>query len=235
MNIFQQVITLYRELKNEIPPIHINEKCDQVVIIDPGHGGLLNGRYTTAPDKMAIHDDFTFWEGVWTRAVAWSFAMELRTAQRNYVILVPGDKDIYLSQRLALIREIVKSLPKTKKFYVNSIHGNAFGVEAVRGVEVFTSPGETVSDPLAHVYFDELKELKWKMRPGNGLGNPDKEARFAMLTGPEAIGVPAILTETGFYTNREQAAEMCEIRTIAKIANIMKNADVRIDYRGLLY
>lgn len=234
MNKFTPVIERYRTLQRTIPPSYMDGKSDQVTIIDMGHGGLSpdNKIYATAPKKMAKHKDFTFLEGPWTRAVGYSFARELGLAQRNYAI-ISTDKDIPLLKRVQLIKFITNQFPG-KKFYVNCIHGNAFGLEKVGGVEVYTSPGATRADPIASEYFNQLAGLGWRMRAGYGDGDSDKEARFTMLTGPEKFGIPSILPEIGFYTNYDQAVEMCQPDTMDDIAQFMKEADIRVDYKDLL-
>lgn len=211
-------------------------KTTQLIIIDAGHGGLNpKGEYTTAPAKMKVHKDFTFFEGVWNRAIAYTFAQELYNSGRSYVILTDGADDVPLSDR---IQNAVSVHGAAKRMgirsYIACLHGNAFGVETVNGVEVYTSPGHTVSDPLATIYINELEKLGWKMRLGLGDGDPDKEARFTMLTGPEAFGIPSILTEIGFYSNYKQAMKMCQPEIMTMIGQLLRDADARIDELNLL-
>lgn len=236
MNKFTEVIEHYRGLQQLTPQAWMGGKSDQVMLIDMGHGGMdTKGNYVTAPNKMAKHENYTFYEGAWTRAVGWALASLLGEAQRNYIVLTPGFVDIPLTARVHSIEQLKRHLSqRDKKPYVHSIHGNAYGLESVNGVEVFTSPGNTKADPLATVYYEQLEKLGWRMRPGYGDGDPDKEARFAMLTGPESHGIPSLLTETGFYTNEAQADEMCDIKTITQIAELMLQADIQIDYNDLL-
>lgn len=234
--IFDNVTSIWKDHETLTPVSWMNGSSDQLMIIDSGHGGFSNnGKYVTAPKKMFKHKNFTFYEGVWNRAVAWSLADKLGNTQRNYIILCAGYNDISLIERVQNVARVAK-LVKAKglKPYVHSIHANAFGMESVNGVEVYTSPGESDSDPLAAIYFEQLSKLGWRMRPDYSHVGPDKEARFTMLTGPEAYDVPAILTETGFYTNEEQAIEMCMPDTIDHIVELMLQADIQIDYKDLL-
>lgn len=234
MNKFLPVIEQYRVMQQSVRPAYMEGTSSQVVIIDMGHGGLSmdNKTYATAPSKMAVHPDFTFWEGAWTRAIGYTFASKLREAGRNYVI-ISNDQDISLTKRVQLTQFASHQMPD-HNFYVCCIHANAFGQENANGVEVFTSPGETKSDPIATVYYNKLERLGWKMRPALGDGDPDKEARFTMLTGPEQYGIPSILPEIGFYTNYDQAVEMCKPETMEFIVELMLEADTRVDYDNLL-
>lgn len=229
MNRFQPVVDLYRNLQNIVPRENLGSKNDFVIVmIDAGHGGLTaSGQYLTAPDKMANHGDFMFYEGVWNRAVVYKFAYELYNMGKNYLILEPGDKDTPLYERIAKIKEYGKEYEDYGLHpYVVSIHANAFFDSRVNGIEVYTSPGNTKSDPIAAIYYSVLSHIGWKMRPGFQEGGPDKEARFTILTDHK---YPAILPEIGFFTNREQAIQMCKPLTINLIAQFMRNADIRID------
>lgn len=233
---FQAVLDQYNKHR-QTPQSNFDSKNKTVVIIDAGHGGL-NSRceYVTAPAKMKKHKDgFTFLEGVWTRAIAVTFAAELHNSGRSYSVITKGFLDNPLSDRVQAVGAVARYLQDLgKKCYLVCLHGNAFGLESVNGIEVFTSPGQTKSDPIATIYLNELEKLGWKMRLGMGDGDPDKEAKFTMLTGPEKLGVPAILPEIGFYSNYEQALEMCKPQVMDQIALLLRNADARVDQLNLL-
>ena len=57
-------------------------------------------------------------------------------------------------------------------------------------------------------------------------GDNDKEARFTMLT---KTNCPAILTESGFYTNREQCKDMLTYQFIGKVAVMHFTAILEIE------
>ena len=232
MNKFAPVIERYRTLQKQIPPSYVG-KSDQIVIIDMGHGGMdkTNKVYATAPSKMAEHKDFTFFEGAWTRAIGYTWARELMHAGRSYS-MISNDMDIPLTKRVQLAQFVYDQFPN-RSMYLCSLHGNAFGIEKVSGVEVFTSEGTSKADPVATEYYNQLELLGWKMRHAYGDGDPDKEARFTMLTGPESFGLPAILPEIGFYTNYEQATEMCKPEVMDQIAELLLVADIQVDYLNL--
>jgi N-acetylmuramoyl-L-alanine amidase len=73
------------------------------------------------------------------------------------------------------------------------------------GWEVWTSPGDTKADPIATRIYKSGKRTFPSItgRPDLSDGDPDKEARFKVLTGTTAA---AVLVETAFITNpREEA------------------------------
>jgi len=207
--------------------------------IDMGHGGIINGEYTTAPKKMFDHGDFIFYEGLWTRAIGWMYAMELHIHDLGYLIITPGHKDYPLSYRTKKANDYAVVFPNLKTYF-HSIHGNAFGVDTVNGIEVYTSPGETPADPIATIMFNTLERiLRWKMRPGLGGGDPnkpdtndpDKEARFTVLMDTH---MPSVLSETGFYTNLAECRRMLEYTNMQKIVQAFRLTHESVVYKNML-
>lgn len=214
-------------LKKIVPVRQLDPTKPLMILIDPGHGGMVNGKYTTAPNKMFDHGDFVFYEGVYNRLIAYELALQLRMNNYSYHILVPEDTDPSVYERVRRAETIKKEMKGTihEKMYYHSIHGNAFGLENVSGVEVFTSPGYTKADPLATIYFHHLAQLGWKMRPDWSDGDPDKEEKFHVLVNST---MPALLSETGFYTNYEEAKLMLKIDTVQAIAHLFLMAHSEI-------
>lgn len=187
------------------------------VYVDPGHGGLINGEYTTAPAKMYDHGDFVFYEGVYNRQVADKLISKLRAQIINYKVVAPSQHDEPLYKRVSRARNHALSFPMHKSLYL-SLHGNAAGTESVSGIEVFTSPGLTDSDWMATIIFNNLKELGSRMRYDLSDNDPDKEARFYVLT---KTPMPAVLVESGFFTNREEAKRMMSESYQDKLADLL--------------
>jgi N-acetylmuramoyl-L-alanine amidase len=207
---------LIEKLKTTLPSeFEFKPRGSVVELIDMGHGGLIHGEYVTAPNKMYNHGDFTFYEGLWTRTIGFLYAYELSVHELGYKIITECNLDYPLAYRVNKANEYMKKNPSCK-YYYHSIHGNAAGVKSANGIEVYTSPGQTLSDSIATIMFENLQnELGWKMRPDSiGDGDPDKEARFTVLTETD---MPAILTETGFYTNFEECKKMLDYSIMQKI------------------
>ena len=220
-------------LREHIPLESIPLGSKVVELIDPGHGGIINGEYVTAPRKMYDHGPFVFYEGVWTRALAWMYAAELYYNNLGYYMVTPGHKDYGRTERCIRANHFHAKMKKRAiKTYYHSIHGNAFGVESVNGVEVYTSPGRTLSDPIATEAFYRLEEiLGWKMRPGIGDGDPDKEAKFTVLV---KTHMPAMLSETGFYTNFAECCNMLMLSNMNKIVQAFKETHEIVIHKNLL-
>jgi N-acetylmuramoyl-L-alanine amidase len=151
------------------------------ILNDAGHGGKDSGAVS--------HDGKVFEKDV-----------ALTVAKRVHELLAPhgeshlsrgSDQFLTLSERAKLANNLKADLL--------SIHCNAGGG---RGIEVFTSPGETLSDPWATCVLEELhadfpdRPLRTDVRDGD----PDKEARFTVLTKTRKS---AILVELGFIDTEE--------------------------------
>ncbi len=173
--------------------------------LDPGHGGLINGVYQTE-GKMWEHKDFTFHEGVFDRAMALRLSEDLMNLGISHTFSTDSNFDPSLPIRCTRINNYVRRFPNKRHLCI-SLHGNAAGTSSVKGIEVFTSPGQTKSDEYAAEIYNSLKGMNWKMRRGKSKEDPGKEARFYMLTQTKC---PCVLIEYGFFTNPDEAKLMME-------------------------
>lgn len=167
-----------------------------MIILDPGHGHNTKGKASPVwSDGTQLHE----WE--FNRDVVRRIQRDLQQLGVKSIILVEEAIDIYLRVRASRANEIAKQFPGS---FLVSIHGNAGGGE---GWEVWTSPGQTESDKLATKLFESAKYYLqgFRMRTELGDGDPDKEARFTILTGTRC---PAVLTENLFYDNEKECRFM---------------------------
>jgi len=221
-----KLLEIIRMIQDMVPTFHYPSKGRVITLLDPGHGGVIDDLYVTAPGKMAKFDDFVFYEGVFNRALAWTYAMQLYERDLGFHMLVSNNEDQPLSDRVHNANRIMGYLnDHNKQCYFHSIHANAFSDPKVTGIEIFTSPGNTASDAIASVFYKYLVGMGWKMRSDYDDNDPDKEARFFVLTQTQ---MPAILTETGFYTNHTQAKLMRDYNTIEQIAQLFTAAHIKV-------
>lgn len=203
---------------------HITDS-NVLVVIDAGHGGIVNGEYDTAPNKMFDHGDFVFYEGVFNRQIAIKFAKKLKDNGISHAFTTNSNYDISLPVRVSRANNINR-LHRGKYVYFVSIHGNAAGTRKANGVEAFTSPGVTDSDYIADAYLNDLNDLGWRMRYGRDeYLERDKESRFYVLVNTIC---PAILLELGFFTNKEQAKNMMKPDVQDKIVNLMYKSHLKV-------
>ena len=171
-------------------------------ILDNGHGGIIDGVYQTAGKRSPIWDDGSqLFEGEFNRAIVDRVSKYCDDNNIEYVNLVNTQEDVSLSTRVKMANELYRESDKPC-IYV-SVHANGFSDESANGWEVYTSPGETQSDHIATVLYEESeKEFpNYKMRRDTSDGDVDKESNFYVLVN---TAMPAILSENFFMTNERE-------------------------------
>ncbi len=167
-----------------------------IVLLDNGHGGVINSQYQTKGKRSPIWDDGSqLFEGEFNRAIVNGIIQELTKLNISYVNIAPEYWDVRLETRVKRANQYA-----TKKSFYLSIHANAGGG---KGSEIFTSPGDTKSDKIATIFGNSYKkEFPSKLlRTDFTDGDLDKERRFYVLTKTK---MPAILTESFFMDNEEE-------------------------------
>ncbi len=174
-------------------------------ILDPGHGGLIDNVYQTSGKRSPIWSDGTqYFEGVGNRQIAKKVGDQLKKLDIDYTYTVDpsNGKDVSLGTRI----NFVNKFPSSNKVLI-SIHSNGASVESANGFEIFTSAGQTKSDTIATVIFEEFeKEFKEsKFRKDTSDGDVDKENPL-YITGKS--NCPAVLLECFFMTNEKECKEI---------------------------
>lgn len=174
-------------------------------ILDPGHGGInpSTGQYTTSGKRSPkMEDGFVYYEGVGNRAIALKVGAKLKQLGIKFAYTVTPTEwqDVSLTER---VRRVNALIAKGEKCVLISIHSNAQGTggwTSAGGFEVYTSPGQDASDPLATIWHQEMtKEFKeLKPRQDTADKDADREARFQMIMSPKC---PSFLVEMAFHTN----------------------------------
>lgn len=154
---------------------------DIVLVIDPGHGGKDPGALGPALPGLP-----RLTEAAVVLDVAGRLKKRVEARGIQIVMTREDDRFVELSDRARLANRF----PAASTFFL-SIHCNSSSTPA-SGFEVFTSPGETRSDPFATDLFNAYAFIfdDLKARKELGDGDPDKEAKFTVLTrtaGPAAL------------------------------------------------
>lgn len=169
------------------------------IVIDPGHGGKDSG--ALGPN------------GAMEKTIALAVSkLTARLLNQNGVpALLARSDDSYLSlsQRA--------SFANSQGAHLLSIHCNAGGGH---GYEAFTSPGQTISDPWATHLLDSFGETfpDHRLRADFSDGDPDKEARFTVLTKTK---LAAVLFELGFIDNPKGESFLSDPNNHWKFANAL--------------
>lgn len=165
-----------------------------IVLLDNGHGSVINGKYQTRGKRKVWGNEFIY-EGEFNRAIVNGIIEQLVPLRIPFVNIAPEYRDVRLETRVRRANRY----PARDCFYL-SIHSNAGGGH---GSEVFTSPGDTKSDKIATIFGEEYKRQfpNNKLRTDFSDGDLDKERRFYVLT---RTRMPAILTENFFMDNYDE-------------------------------
>ena len=169
------------------------------ILIDNGHGQSTPGK--RSPDGRFLEFQFN-------RTIAKQIVDDLRDRGYDAELLVPEDDDVPLKDRCKRVNDIVAREGKQNVILI-SIHANAFGNgkewTKPSGWSVYTSKGQTKADELAEQLAKAaIKNLpQMKMRAEKSDGDLDYEENFYILKHTDC---PAVLTENGFYTNKEDLA-----------------------------
>lgn len=183
--------------------LNVDEKT---ILLDAGHGGMIDGKYVTAPSKMHdFKDGFVFYEGVFNRKVCQRILKLTNHKPYNVVYLNRLYGDVEIDASLQKRSDVINCVYNLyKKSVLISIHGNAGGGY---GGEVFSmsKKGSQIANIFEQGWNQEVKR-KWR---------GCKEANFHML---RETNPPAILTENGFFDNRDDAEWMMSEKGINEIA-----------------
>lgn len=192
---------------------------NKIWLLDSGHGGIINGNYQTAPDKMYKHKDFVFYEGVYNRIIK-NLLIEMfdNDSTVKYVDITASELDLDLDIRVDFANDIAKEYGANNCVYL-SIHGNAGGGS---GFEVWTSVGQTRSDIYADVWAKNVMVdfPEYQYRKDMSDGDYDKESMFYVLANTKC---PALLTENNFYDVYKEAKKMLTPEFQYKVAKTHYN------------
>jgi N-acetylmuramoyl-L-alanine amidase len=194
---------------------------EKIYLIDSGHGGMLNGAYQTAPDKMFNFGNGTIaYEGVTNRIVK-DYVLKYGVQSGLKLIDVcPSVLDLPLEIRADFSNSLSRKYGANNCLLI-SLHSNA---GKGTGFEIFTTKGETLSDKYATLFFQRFKEkfplvaLRTDYVSDN---DPDKEAEFYIQ---RKTICPSILLEWLFFDNWN------DYQIIRNELEQMKYAKFIIDY-----
>ncbi len=174
-------------------------------ILDCGHGGLIDNIYQTQGKRSPIWSDGSvYYEGVGNRQIGKKVGDQLKKLGIDFAYTVDpsNGKDVSLTTRI----NFVNKFPAKNKVLI-SIHSNGASVESASGFEIFTSEGQTKSDTIATVIYEEFQKefTESKFRKDTSDGDVDKENPL-YITGKS--NCPAVLLECFFMTNEKECKEI---------------------------
>tara|TARA_R100000664_G_scaffold32658_1_gene47932 strand:+ start:1978 stop:2643 length:666 start_codon:yes stop_codon:yes gene_type:complete len=215
-------------------------------LLDPGHGGFIDGIYQTAGKRSPeFPDGSRLYEGEFNRDIVRRI-MQLATGYKlgrfscplpesfatlelDTINLVPTEEDTPLRTRV----NTANALHREKKncIYV-SVHSNAFGYgkefNSAHGTCTFhhyrSSKGEILANSLQR-WLADLTPFR-----DRGVRSNDSWANFYVL---RKTHMPAVLSENGFMTNFDDATKLLDPEIRQAIANAHYNMMLEIEENGL--
>lgn len=188
-------------------------------ILDPGHGGMVNKKYTTAGKRSPkFEDGSVLFEGVNNREIVKMLVKAMEAEDIKCIDIVASEQDVALTTRVDRANNLSRSKPCIYISIHSDANGNGLEWDKASGLSVYTSEGDTgKSDDFAELVINELQEnfkdsVKWRTESTDG--DKDKEENFYVL---KNTNCPAILCELGFHTNKEEATKMLSIEWKNKI------------------
>jgi N-acetylmuramoyl-L-alanine amidase len=168
-----------------------------VVVLDAGHGGLINGVYQTKGKRSPVWDDGSqYFEGVGNREIYKKLRAKLTANCIEVYNPNESDIDMPLRTRTSKINDYIKN-NSDKKFVGISIHSNGFSKESAHGWSVYTyTKASEDSKKLSSLLAKEMK-VQFPDRRLRG----EKTAGFWML---KHTNCPFVLTENFFMTNKDE-------------------------------
>lgn len=172
-------------------------------ILDPGHGGIVNGNYVTAGKRSPKFEDGTvLCEGVNNRKNVNLVLKIAKNVGLNVIDIVSSENDVALQTRVQNANKYGQ-----RAVYI-SFHSDAAGDgvnwHSAKGITVFTTKGQTLSDKFADLVYANLRGQfpELNMRQDMTDGDGDKEEDFFVL---RKTVMPSVLLELGFHTNYDEA------------------------------
>ena len=124
----------------------------------------------------------------------------------------------------------MNGINKFKPVILLSLHSDAFTKESANGWSAFTYYGETKSDKVATILYEEAKKARLKLRTDFSDGDPDKEANFYIL---RKTNCPAVLIENLFMTNKKDYQFLMSEKGQNKLAKMIFKAIQRIEKENI--
>lgn len=174
-----------------------------LVLLDAGHGGIVNGQYVTAGKRSPKWADGSqYFEGVGNRLIRDELAKMLKAEGIRYIFVNEGEKDTGLKQRVDFANSQAKKYGAGKVLLV-SIHSDAFTDPKAKGWSCYTTKGKTGSDKYAEKLYETMGEQfpTEVFRTDTTDGDKDKEEDFYVIKNTIC---PAILSENFFMTNEDE-------------------------------
>ena len=175
----------------------------KTIVLDPGHGGYDPGVYRNQVEEKIIVLGISVALRDYLQSSGVQVVMTRETDRDLLVVPTAGPKKKQdMKNRLNIIKNAQPDL-------VISIHANAISASRWRGAQVFYREDHEHSKKLALLVQQELARV---------LANTDRQATTGDYLILNESEVPAVLVETGFISNPEEARLLGDSQYQSKVA-----------------
>lgn len=198
--------------------------------LDNGHAKETLGKRSAPFDLNGINVQFMEYE--FNRDIVGRIIAKLKENDIEFFNVVPeDDEDIRLSERVRRANTLPSQLPK---LYV-SVHSNAGPTQggrkwvapSISGIETWHYHNSRNGTKLAGIFQRELIEATgWKNRK---LKTTREKGLYVLVH----TSMPAILTENGFFNNRQEVEKLMQDDVRQSIADAHVAAILEIERKGL--
>ena len=199
-------------------------------LLDNGHGRLQKGKRSPLFEDGSQLEEWEFNRDIVRRIIP-----QLEEAGVQFMNVVPEDEvGSFLRERVQRANAASSPVFGTNNRIFVSIHANALGMgqwmNGAKGLEVWHYPGNLTGKKLASAFQRALMaELPtWKDRgiKSHSIGS---SRIFYVLRN---TAMPAVLTENGFYTDKDETTLLMKPEIRQKIANAHVKAILKIEQEG---
>ena len=195
------------------------------ILLDNGHSSSKARNIT--PGKRTpylvsgVEPALSMYEGDFNRDVVKILEAKLKASGYNVHIIVPEEEDISLGERVRRANKLCQKYGASNCIFV-SVHSNAAGDGrqwmTARGFSVHICQGASKkSELLANLLYDEArKDGHFKMRKPL----PTQKYWVNNFYVIKHTSCPAILSESGFYDNPDDAAYLITLEAREAVANM---------------
>lgn len=178
------IILLSRKLSQIVTNQEV-ESTEQIIVIDPGHGGSDPGKVGV---NGALEKDINLQMAQKLKVKLEANGVKVQMTREDDTI--SGNKKEDMKQRVAMIEKAAPVL-------VVSIHQNSFSDESAKGAQVFYYAKSEESEAAAQIVQNSLLEFD-----PNNTRTIKGNTEYYML---KKTSVPIIIVECGFLSNSEEA------------------------------
>ncbi|MAT54027.1 MAG: hypothetical protein CMN32_06065 [Saprospirales bacterium] len=209
------------------PPVHTPRF---LWCLDNGHGKLQAGK--RSPKFELDGEEVQFFEYEFNRDIVQRIMKALDEKGVKYFDVVPDVDEVgsFLKERVQRVNDKESDLPK---LFV-SVHSNAgpaaadeWVTDSIKGAETWYAKGSVKGRKMAEIFQKHIVAKTGFVNRGLK-STKEKQLYVLVKTAP-----PAILTENGFYNNKEEVLELMKDEVRQKIADAHVAAIMEIEENGL--